>query len=482
MADNRIRNFVIVGGGTAGWMTAAALARVAGTQTHSITLVESEEIGTVGVGEATIPPILHYNHILGIDEDEFVRETNATFKLGIEFVNWRRLGHTYFHQFGLFGAKIHNGAPFIQYWLRWLRSGGDPDYQLFNSEALAAREGKFGRVPASERGELPGINYAFQFDASTYAAYLRRYAERRGVVRTEGRVVSVRQNGETGFIEAVELNDGRVVSGDFFIDCSGFRGLLIEGTYQAGFEDWSQWLPNNRAAAVPSERIEDPTGNGYVFSSEFISEDEAASKLLERLDGKALAEPKILRFTAGKRRTTWVKNCLAVGLSGGFLEPLESTSIHLVQVAIVKLLDLFPQKDCHPAILKRFNAEMDELYEGIRDFIIAHYKVTERDDTPYWDYCRTMSIPDSLETRLELFRSRGEVQPGVNGLFHDTNWFAILYGQGIEPADYHPLADAMSEDDLNLTLARIRGLIRKRVDALPAHGDYLRSVSAATAA
>ena len=504
MDDNRIRNFVIVGGGTAGWMAAAALSRVAGTQTHSITLVESEEIGTVGVGEATIPPILHFNHILGIDEDEFVRETNATFKLGIEFVDWRRLGHTYFHQFGLFGAKIHNGAPFIQYWLRWLRSGGDPDYQLFNSEALAAREGKFGRVPPQERGELPGINYAFQFDAATYAAYLRRYAERRGVVRTEGRVVNVRQNGETGFIEAVELNDGRVVSGDFFIDCSGFRGLLIEGTYQAGFEDWSQWLPNNRAAAVPSERIEDPTpftrstaresgwqwriplqhrtGNGYVFSAEHISEDEAASKLLERLDAPALADPKILRFTAGKRRTTWIKNCLAVGLSGGFLEPLESTSIHLVQVAIVKLLDLFPQKDCHPAILKRFNAEMDELYEGIRDFIIAHYKVTERDDTPYWDYCRNMSIPDSLETRLELFRERGEVQPAVNGLFADTNWFAILYGQGIEPADYHPLADAMSEDDLNLTLARIRGLIRKRVDALPTHGDYLRSCGAATAA
>ena len=504
MDDNRIRNFVIVGGGTAGWMAAAALSRVAGTQTHSITLVESEEIGTVGVGEATIPPILHYNHILGIDEDEFVRETNATFKLGIEFVDWRRLGHTYFHQFGLFGAKIHNGAPFIQYWLRWLRSGGDPDYQLFNSEALAAREGKFGRVPPQERGELPGINYAFQFDAATYAAYLRKYAERRGVVRTEGRVVNVRQNGESGFIEAVELNDGRIVSGDFFIDCSGFRGLLIEGTYKAGFEDWSQWLPNNRAAAVPSERIEDPTpftrstaresgwqwriplqhrtGNGYVFSDEYISEDEAASKLLKRLDGKALADPKILRFTAGKRRTTWIKNCLAVGLSGGFLEPLESTSIHLVQVAIVKLLDLFPQKDCHPAILKRFNAEMDELYEGIRDFIIAHYKVTERDDTPYWDYCRNMSIPDSLETRLELFRERGEVQPGVNGLFHDTNWFAILYGQGIEPADYHPLADAMSEDDLNLTLARIRGLIRKRVDALPKHGDYLRSTGAASAA
>jgi tryptophan halogenase len=504
MPDNRIRNFVIVGGGTAGWMAAAALSRVAGTQTSSITLVESEEIGTVGVGEATIPPILHFNHILGIDEDEFVRETNATFKLGIEFVDWRRLGHTYFHQFGLFGAKIHNGAPFIQYWLRWLRSGGDPDYQLFNTEALAAREGKFGRISPQERGELPNVNYAFQFDAATYAAYLRRYAERRGVVRTEGKVVNVRQNGESGFIEAVELNDGRVVNGDFFIDCSGFRGLLIEGTYKAGFEDWSQWLPNNRAAAVPSERIEDPTpftrstaresgwqwriplqhrtGNGYVFSDEYISEDEAASKLLERLDSPALADPKILRFTAGKRRTTWIKNCLAVGLSGGFLEPLESTSIHLVQVAIVKLLDLFPQKDCHPAILKRFNAEMDELYEGIRDFIIAHYKVTERDDTPYWNYCRNMSIPDSLQTRLELFRERGEVQPATHGLFHDTNWFAILYGQGIEPLDYHPLADAMSEDDLNLTLARIRGLIRKRVDALPKHGDYLRSSGAATAA
>ena len=500
MDDNRIRNFVIVGGGTAGWMAAAALAKVLGTQRHSITLVESEEIGTVGVGEATIPPITHYNQILGIDENEFVRETHATFKLGIEFVDWRRLGHTYFHQFGLFGAKIHNGAPFIHYWLRLRGAGGDPDYQLYNSEALAAREGKFGRVSAATRGDLPAINYAFQFDAATYAAYLRRYSERRGVVRTEGRVVGVRQNGESGFIEAIELSDGRIVAGEFFIDCSGFRGLLIEGALEAGFEDWSHWLPNNRAAAVPCEKVEEPTpftrstareagwqwriplqhrtGNGYVFSDNFISEDQAAQKLLQRLDGPALADPKILRFTAGKRRASWVKNCLAVGLSGGFLEPLESTSIHLVQVAIVKLLDLFPQKDCHPALLRRFNAEMDELYEGIRDFIIAHFKVTERDDTPYWDHCRTMSIPDSLAARLELFRSRGEVQPSVNGLFHDTNWFAILFGQGIEPIDYHPLADAMADDDLDLTLAKIRGLIRKRVDSLPSHGDYLRTCGA----
>jgi tryptophan 7-halogenase len=496
MNDNRIRDVVIVGGGTAGWMAAAAFAKVIGTQTHKITLVESEDIGTVGVGEATIPAILLFNKLLDIDEDEFVRETNATFKLGIEFVDWRRLGHTYFHNFGLVGADIKNGAPFIHYWLRSLRSGGDPDWLRYNSETEAARQGKFGRSTPRPGVQLPSINYAFQFDAATYAAYLRRYSERRGVVRREGKVTNVRQNPETGFIEAVELADGGSIGGDLFIDCSGFRGLLIEGVLEAGFDDWSHWLPNNRAAAVPCERIEDPTpftrataresgwqwriplqhrtGNGYVFSDAYISEDEAVRLLLDRLDAKALADPKVLRFTAGVRRSSWVKNCVAVGLSSGFLEPLESTSIYLIQVAILKLMDLFPDRDFNPFIVARFNEEMDHLYETIRDFIIAHYKITERDDTPYWNYCRTMSIPDSLTARLELFKARGEALPGMGELFSETSWFAILYGQGLEPESYHPLADAMSEDDLNLTLAKIRTAIRRRVDELPSHEAFLQ--------
>ncbi len=497
---NAIRDIVVVGGGTAGWMAAAALAKVAGTQSRTITLVESEEIGTVGVGEATIPPIIVFNKLLGLDENEFVRETNATFKLGIEFVDWRRKGHSYFHQFGLLGADLKTNVAFIHYWLRWLKLGGDPDLMLFSAEGEAARQGKFGRVAPSATREQPNINYAFQFDAATYAAYLRRYSTRRGVVRKEGRVVSVRQHAETGFIEAVELNDGRSIAGDLFIDCSGFRGLLIEGALEAGFEDWSQWLPNNRAAAVPCERVEEPTpftrataresgwqwriplqhrtGNGYVFADAFISEDEAVTRLLERLDGKPLADPRILRFTAGKRRRAWVKNCIALGLAGGFLEPLESTSIHLVQAGLTKLFDVFPDRTFQRQVIDNYNAQMDLLYEGIRDFIIAHYKVTERDDSPYWDYCRTMSIPDTLETRLELFRSRGEVLPPA-GLFQDVNWAAVLLGQGQPPQGHHPLADVMSEDDLHLTLSKVRAAIRERVAGLPSHEAYLQSVCAA---
>ena len=500
MQTDRIRDIVIVGGGTAGWMTAAALAKIISTQTHKVTLVESEEIGTVGVGEATIPAILLFNKLLDIDEDEFVRETNATFKLGIEFVDWRRLGHTYFHNFGLFGAEITNGAPFIHYWLRWLQAGGDPDVMRFSSEGEAARLGKFGRTTKQAAGQLPSINYAFQFDASTYAAYLRRYSERRGVVRREGRITGVRQHGESGFIEAVELADGGELSGDFFIDCSGFRGLLIEGALGAGFDDWTRWLPNNRATAVPCERVEDPTpftrvtareagwqwriplqhrtGNGYVFSDAFISEDEAARALLERLDGKPLADPRVLRFLPGRRRASWIKNCLAIGLSSGFLEPLESTSIHLVQVAIMKLLDLFPARDFHPRLVSRFNDDMNTLYDDIRDFLVAHYKVTERNDTPYWDHCRTMSIPDSLQGKLDLFRARGEVRPRASELFSETSWFAVLFGQGIEPEGYHPLADRMSEDDLNLVLARIRAAIRQRVGDLPSHQIFLEHCGA----
>jgi tryptophan halogenase len=497
-----IRDIVIVGGGTAGWMAAAALAKTAGTQLHRITLVESEEIGTVGVGESTIPPIQLFNRLLGIDEDEFVRETNATFKLGIEFVDWRRVGQRYFHNFGLLGADLGMGVSFIQYWLRWAQSGGaDLDQLRFSAEAEAARLGKFGRTSPSRDRAQPNINYAFQFDAATYAAYLRRYSERRGVVRREGKVVGVRQNGENGYIEAVEMQDGTSVSGDFFIDCSGFRGLLIEGVYKAGFDDWSTWLPNDRAAAVPAEPMAAPapftkatareagwqwriplqhrTGNGYVFCSEYISEDEAVARLLESLEGAALAEPKLLGFKAGRRRLSWVKNCLALGLASGFLEPLESTSIHLIQAAVVKMLDYFPGRVADPILIGRFNDEMSFQYESIRDFIIAHYKVTEREDTEFWRYCKHMSIPDSLTNKLELFKLRGEVKPVISDIFSEVSWFAILYGQGLVPSAHHPLVDTMSDDDLDLTLSRIRSAIKQRVAELPSHAAYIQSCCAA---
>ena len=489
-----IRDIVVVGGGTAGWMAAAALAKTAGAA-HRITLIESEEIGTVGVGESTIPPIILFNNLLGINEDEFVRETNATFKLGIEFVDWRRIGHSYFHNFGLLGADLHTGVSFNHYWMRWMRAGGDPDQLLFSAEAEAARQMKFGRPQRAPGGSQPSINYAFQFDASTYAAYLRRYAERRGAVRKEGRIVDVRQNGETGYIEAVEMQDGSTVRGDFFIDCSGFRGLLIEGAFEAGFEDWSHWLPNNRAAAVPAERmptvtpftkaqareagwqwripLQHRTGNGYVYCDAYISDDEASRLLIERLEGKALADPKVLRFKAGRRRKSWVKNVLALGLSSGFLEPLESTSIHLVQAGLTKFLDYFPHRHCDPVLIARYNEEMAFQYETIRDFIIAHYKVTEREDTEFWRYCKNMSIPDTLNEKLELFKTRAEAKPRNGDLFSEVSWFAILYGQGIVPQGYHPLADAIPEDELNLKLARIRSAIKQRVDGLPSHAEFI---------
>jgi tryptophan halogenase len=498
MDDRRIRSIVIVGGGTAGWMTAAALAKVAGTQTHSITLVESDEIGTIGVGEATIPPILVFNKLLGIDEDEFVRETHATFKLGIEFVDWRRLGHRYFHHFGLFGADLKDSVSFSNYWLRWVKEGGNPDNILFSAEGEAARLGRFARTPPTG-GALPNINYAFQFDASRYAAFLRRFAEARGVAREQGRIVQVYRNGESGFIEAVELGDGRRVEGDFFIDCSGFRGLLIEDALETGFEDWSRWLPTNRAAAVPCARVEDPvpwtrstarkagwqwriplqhrTGNGYVFADSFISEEEAVRDLLAGLDGAPQAEPRILRFVAGRRKRSFVKNCLAIGLSSGFLEPLESTSIHLIQIAISKLLDYFPDRDFHSAILGRFNGEMDLLYETIRDFLIAHYTRTDRDDSEFWRYCRNMDVPDSVRIKFDLFRRRGEVLAEGHDVFRETSWFAVLYGQGLRPEGYHPLADSMSSDDLRLTIAQIRAAIQKRVEGLPPHQAFLERIT-----
>ena len=503
MSDRRIRKIVICGGGTAGWMAAAALAKALSSPDVAITLVESAEIGTIGVGEATIPPIVQFNKMLGIDENEFVEATHATFKLGIEFVDWRRLGHRYMHPFGLFGADM-NQISFVHFWLRWVRSGGDSDSRLFNTEALAAYEGRFARTAGRGPGAGPAINYAFQFDAAAYAGYLRRFAERLGVNRREGRIVAVHQQGETGLIEAVELDSGDRIEGDLFLDCTGFRGLLIEDALHAGYDDWSHWLPVNRAAAVPCSRVSDPlpytrvtareagwqwriplqhrTGNGHVFCDAFVTEDEAVGALMGQLDGQALAEPRILRFVTGTRRKSWVKNCVAIGLSSGFLEPLESTSIHLIQAAITRLLTLFPDRDFDPAVTERFNDDMARLIAGTRDFIVAHYKLTERKDTAFWRHCQAMAIPDTLEEKLELFRRRGEVMATSSDLFKDVSWFAILTGQGLVPEAFHPLAATMSDEDLRDNLAAIKAAIRDRVNALPSHQQFLDHCREAAAA
>ena len=496
MKNRDISRVVIVGGGTAGWMTAAALAKVLGTSRLSITLVESEQIGTVGVGEATIPMIQLYNRVLGLDENEFVRETNATFKLGIEFVDWRKRGHSYFHPFGQLGVDM-DGIGFMHFWMRWQRSGGGLDYSRFNAETEAARARRFMRTEGETGPKvMPDINYAFQFDASLYAAYLRRYAEKRGARRIEGKVVDVGQDGESGNITSLRLESGEEVAGDLFIDCSGFRGILIEQVYEAGYDDWSHWLPVNRAAAVPCDNVEDllpytrssareagwqwriplqhRIGNGYVYSDEYVSEDEAAARLMQNLDGPAQAEPRTLRFVTGRRRKCWVNNCLAFGLAGGFLEPLESTSIHLIQVAIAKLLAMFPKEDFNPRLIERYNAEIAFEYDHVKDFLVAHYKLTEREDTPFWRYVKHMDIPDSLEEKLEIFRTRGEVMARQNELFKETSWFAVLAGQGLVPESYHPVADAISEDELRLRLTKVRTGIQNRIDGMPSHKDFIR--------
>ena len=497
-----VRNYVIVGGGTAGWMAAAMLSRTLGTQVFTITLVESEEIGTVGVGEATIPPIQMFNDVLGLDEDEFIRETNATFKLGIDFVNWRQVGSRYFHPFGVYGTDM-DGIGFNSFWLRMARAGGNADFGRFNAETMAARDNKFSRTKA-DTSALPKINYAFQFDAAQYAAFLRRYSEKRGVVRVEGKITQVNQDAESGFITSVETDDGRVIAGDMFIDCSGFRGLLIEQTLKSGYEDWSQWLPCNRAAAVPCERAPGPitpytrstsqeagwqwriplqhrTGNGYVFCNDFISEDEACEKLLTRLDAKPLKDPKVLRFVTGHRKQVWNKNVVALGLASGFLEPLESTSIHLVQSCLTRFIAMMPRSEFNPSVIAEYNRIVVADYVNVKDFLIAHYKVTEREDTPFWKQCKYMDIPDSLKARLDIFASQGHANTGMTELFKEGSWFAVLLGQGMVPRDYSPVADVITDDDLKMRLSRIRTNITSRVDGMPGHDAFIAKTCAAPA-
>jgi len=497
MSGFPVNRIVIVGGGTSGWMCASLLAKSLGTINYSITLIESEEIGTVGVGEATIPPITFFNEVLGLNEEEFVRETNATYKLGIDFVDWKQPGTRYFHPFGIYGTDM-DGISFHDFWLRFNAMGGSPDFGRYNAETVAAMENRFGRAAAN----APKINYAFQFDASLYAAYLRRYCEKRGVVRKEGKVVRVEQHAETGFVTQLVCEDGSIVAGDLFIDCSGFRGLLIEQTLKAGYDDWSRWLPCDRAAAVPCEHgrtasgarapitpytrvtareagwqwripLQHRIGNGYVFSSAFMSEDEACERILTRLDGKPLKDPKVLRFVPGQRKQKWVKNVVAIGLASGFLEPLESTSIHLVQVGISRLLSAMPKSGFPPAVVDEYNRMMDFDYTNVKDFLIAHYKVTERDDSPFWRHCRAMDIPDSLKARLEVFREQGRAGVLTTELFKESSWFAVLAGQGMWPKDYNPVADAITADDLKQRMVRIRTQVQDRVRNLPSHDEFI---------
>jgi tryptophan halogenase len=491
-----LRKVVIVGGGTAGWMAAAALSRVMGELPGlEIELIESDAIGTVGVGEATVPAILLFNSMLGIDENELVRETHATYKLGIEFVDWVRKGYRYIHPFGTYGIDML-GIEFHQFWLKGRMLG---DQTTMNDYSIAAVAGKLGRFdrPRHDAPNSPmsRIAYALQFDASLYARFLRRQSEAQGVIRTEGRIVQVEQHPESGFVTAVKLETGARVEGDLFIDCSGFRSLLLGQTLGREFTDWSEWLPCDRAAAIPctlagdSEPLTRATarpagwqwriplqhriGNGHVYCSRYMSDDEAVAILLANLDGEPLAEPNMIRFTGGYRKTSWEKNVVALGLAGGFIEPLESTSIYLIQVGIARLLTLFPDKGFSNDLIERFNGQMHDEYVAIRDFLALHYSATERDDTPFWDYCRNMVPPESLARRLDLFRSSGRVFHENNELFSEHSWLAVMTGQGIEAGAYHPVANMLSDEETLKRLAHIRQVVLNAARELPTQDQFL---------
>jgi tryptophan halogenase len=487
-------HYVIVGGGSAGWMTAAAMAHAL-KGAHPVTLIESEEIGTVGVGEATIPPLQFFNKVLGINERDFVRATQASFKLGIQFHHWGHAGHRYFHQFGEFGANI-DGISFHQFWLRLVAEGLTDPISDYSPAAIAAAQSRFLPPFPGMPKEMPELAYAYHFDAGLYARFLRAYAEKRGVVRQEGKIVHVNRNGESGLIEAVRLHDDRTIEGDFFIDCSGFVGLLIERTLQTGYEDWTHWLPCNRALAVPCETnpsdfgpytrstahqagwqwripLQHRTGNGHVYCSNYISDDEAARVLLSNLDGKALAEPRPLRFTTGRRKKFWNGNCLALGLAGGFMEPLESTSLHLVQSAVFRFLSLMPLSGAvDPAAEEEFNRLSIAEYEQIRDFIILHY-VANRREEPFWRDCANMSIPDSLAHRIELFRSRGKVARHDGQLFADASWVAVMLGQGVQPRRWDPLADIMPLPELRMRADVLRSKLHEAIGRMPTHQQFI---------
>ena len=488
-----IRKILIVGGGTAGWMTAAALSHVLRGAVQ-VELVESEAIGTVGVGEATIPPILLFNALLGIDENEFLRETQATFKLGIQFEDWFRKGASYFHPFGQYGSRV-DAAPFHQYWLRLNAAGLDDDLDAYSAPAMAARMGRFARPQGDPRSVNAAMAYAFHFDASLYARYLRGRSERAGVTRHEGRIADVRlaPNGDIG---SVALEDGRVLEADFFIDCSGFRGLLIEGALKTGYEDWTHWLPCDRAVALPCARVEAPTpytrstaleagwrwriplqhrtGNGYVYCSDHISDDEAAARLRGLVDGEILAEPNLLRFRTGRRKKAWNRNCLAIGLSSGFLEPLESTSIHLIQTAITRLLLSFPDTGFSQPDIDNYNHLSQLEYERVRDFVVLHYKATSRTDTPLWRQVGAMEVPDSLSRKMEMFRSRGRVFRFEDELFQETSWIAVLLGQGVRPERADPITEVLPLEVTRERLHRMRAMIHDGVERMPTHDAFIR--------
>ncbi|MDR6852051.1 tryptophan halogenase [Sphingomonas sp. BE123] len=490
---------VIVGGGTAGWMAASALARFL-PGVADVRLIESEDIGIVGVGEATLPHLRAFLQRLGIPEAEMMRATNATYKLGIDFRDFGRIGDRYIHPFGAYGVDLA-GVGFHHYWLRASAEGRARGIEDYSLPIVAARANRFALPPTDGDFLSTSYGWAYQFDATKLAPMLRGYSEARGVTRTEGRVTGVARDGESGNVTELVLESGERVAGDLFIDCSGFRALLIGGAMDAAWEDWSHWLPCDRAAALPATSPEGPiepytratamgagwrwriplqhrVGNGYVFSSNFLSEDAACDAILGAVDGTPIADPRILRFRAGRRRESWVGNVVSIGLASGFLEPLESTSIHLAQTAVMRLIELFPERQIDPADRAAFNATVDYEYDRVRDFLILHYHATTRDDSEFWNHVRTMALPDSLAGKLELWRDAGRIETYGEGLFLEPSWVAVYLGQGMMPQRYDPRADNPAPAALKRALDDIADTIRSRVAAMPDHEAALRAQGA----
>lgn len=486
--NTEVKNVVIVGGGTAGWMAAAAISKKF-SPLLKITLIESDEIGTIGVGEATIPPMRTFHKLLDIDEQVFMRATEATFKLGIMFENWGERGDTYIHAFGQTGKETWLG-DFHHFWLRAKELGIAKNFGTYCFEHQAAKANKFSTAPNFN------LNYAYHLDATRYAKFLRQMSEAKGTTRIEGKVAEVTQDSTSGFIKSLRLESGQVIEGDLFIDCTGFRGLLIEETLKTGYEDWSHWLPCDRAIAVQTEStgpalpytrsiahdvgwrwkipLQHRVGNGLVYCSRYLSEDDARNTLLESVEGKTLIEPRVIKFQTGRRKKTWNKNCVAIGLSSGFIEPLESTSIHLIMIAVSRLMQLFPFNGIKESFVNEFNQISRVEMEQLRDFIVLHYKTTEREDTPFWSYCKNMEIPSTLAHRLQLFKETGHAYQADGELFRIDSWTQVMFGQRLMPEHCHHLTKTMSERDLRNFLKSLEENINRGVSQLPPHSEFVK--------
>lgn len=494
METQMVKRVVVAGGGTAGWIAAAALAKQLGPLIE-IVLVESDEIGTIGVGEATIPTVQAFHKLLGIDEAAFMRETQATFKLGISFEDWASLGDRYIHSFGQIGRSTWMG-DFQHMWLEAKAQGWGGDIGDYCYELQAAMAGKF------QIGTDSRLNYAYHFDATRYAGFLRRFSEGLGVQRMEGRISEIGQDAQSGDIRSLLLDSGQLITGDLFIDCTGFRGLLIEQTLKTGYEDWSRWLPMNSALAVQTEAVrpaqpytraiahragwqwqiplQHRVGNGVVYCSDYLADADAQDLLLQRIEGAPITEPRKIRFVTGRRNEVWNRNCIALGLASGFIEPLESTSIHLIMIGVTRLIQAFPFGGCNAALRSRYNQQARIEMEGTRDFVMAHYKLTERNDTPFWRWCQAMEVPDTLAQRIALFREDGHAFQEAHDLFRVDSWVQVMLGQRVQPVGRHRMGQLMPPAQMRQALDSLKGNIAKAVAALPDHADFVRGYCPAT--